>query len=197
MKKDYLTRKESIVLTAIDIIGDLGIHELSVREIAKRQNITDASLYRHFKSKQEIIVAVLDYYSKFDENIMKTIKDSTMTNIEGIKFFIKSLAECFENYPDLVAIDHSYEIFGHDAILADKVKGIFFTRFEFVKSMVEEGKKSGEIHAEVISEDLTDIIIGIFRTSSLRWRMNKCDFSLKEKILRTLDSLFASYARND
>ena len=86
--KPYLTRKHSIIVSALEIIDRLGINGLSLRELAKSQGIVEGALYKHFKNKEEILLAVLDYYSRHDSKIMNTIINSSMTPKEGIMFFL-------------------------------------------------------------------------------------------------------------
>jgi AcrR family transcriptional regulator len=69
---DSLHRKDRLILTTIDIIDELGIQSLSTREIAKREGVSEATLFRHFKSKNDLLAAVLEYYSKFDDDIYQT-----------------------------------------------------------------------------------------------------------------------------
>jgi AcrR family transcriptional regulator len=58
MDNSLLHRRERIILTAIDIINELGIQGLSIREVAKREAIATSSIFSHFKSKNELILAV-------------------------------------------------------------------------------------------------------------------------------------------
>ncbi|MCX7748307.1 MAG: TetR/AcrR family transcriptional regulator [Clostridia bacterium] len=189
MKSSFLSRRESIILSAIDIIDELGIHNLSTREIAKRQNVTDASLYRHFKSKDDIVLAILDYSSQFDLTIMKTVENNKLKPKEGILFFIKSFAEYYENYPAITAILHSYEILGHDEHTANKVKDIFTRRSSFIDALVREGQATKEICSQFDAEDLSDIIMGTLFRLTLKWRMNQYNFSLKKRTLTSIETL--------
>ena len=52
LHKQAKSRKEQIALTAIDIISEGGTQNLSMLKIAKRIGVTDAALYKHFKSKK-------------------------------------------------------------------------------------------------------------------------------------------------
>lgn len=189
MKKTYLSSKENIILNAIDVINELGIHRLSTRELAKKLGVTDASLYRHFKSKQDIILAVLDYYSYFDNSIIKTIQNNKLKPKEGILFFVKSFAEYYENYPAMTAILHSYDILLHDSVTAQKVKQIYNTRSTYFTHLIQEAKNQKEIADDFVSEDLSDTILGIIGSITLKWRINMYSFSLKQKILSTVKSL--------
>lgn len=189
MKKSYLSRRESIILSAIDIIDELGIHGLSTREIARRQDISDAALYKHFKSKKEIILAVIEYYSKFDAGIVGTIQNNNMSPTEGIIFLVKSCAEYYENYPPITAILSLYEYFMHDIIISEKMKRIIDYRSDAIKNLVIEGQKKGNINIKYDPEDLADTIIGISRVIIFKWRVGNYNFSLKERIVLATKTL--------
>lgn len=77
MRKNLITRREQIIISTVDLINEMGIKELSIKEIAKRENVTEASLYKHFESKEEILLGVLDYYEKYDRYIHNTLNTNT------------------------------------------------------------------------------------------------------------------------
>jgi len=53
-------RQEHIIATALEILAEDGLENVSVREIAKRLNIKAPSLYWHFKNKE----ALVDYMAE-------------------------------------------------------------------------------------------------------------------------------------
>lgn len=179
----YLKRKEGIILTAIEIIDELGFQGLSTKEIAKRQEISEGTLYKHYRSKDEIILSVLDYYSMFDADIKETIEMKDFSAKDSITYFINRFAEYYEGYPALTAIVQSYEILKNEARIAHKIIDIFESRSEFILNLVEKGKNDGEFTSGIDSENLTDIILGTFSAITLKWRIRKYNFSLKERIL--------------
>lgn len=187
--KGYLTRKESIIFSAIEIIDEFGINDLALREISSRQGISEAALYRHFKSKNEIILAVFDYYSRFDKSIMNTIIESKLKTKQGIAFFIKSLVELYEAHPAMSSLALSFEILMTEDLVVQKVKEIFMSRSNFITGLIEEGQKEGSISKHFNSENLSDTIIGIERTITLKWRMNKFSFPLSQRVLPSVQSI--------
>lgn len=189
--KSYLSRKESIILSAIEIIDEFGINDLALREISSRQGISEAALYRHFKSKEEIVLAVFDYYSKFDKSIINTIRESQLKAKQGIIFFIKSLMDNYESHPAMSSLSLSFEMLKKEDMVVQKVKEIFISRSSFIKSLIEEGQAQGLINHEFDCEDLTDTLIGIERTITLKWRMNNFSFPLSARVLSAVESLLA------
>lgn len=187
--KPYFTRKESIIISAIEIIDELGINELSVRELASRQGVSEAALYRHFKNKEEIILEVFEYYSKYDQNIINTVNNSNYTAKEGIIFSIKSLMEFYESHPAISSLLFLYQTYISEDIVAQRAKDIFNSRWSFISYLIEKGQRDGSVGLNFKSEALSDIILGINMAVVVKWRTNKYNFSLKERVLDTLELL--------
>jgi AcrR family transcriptional regulator len=188
----YMKRKEKIILTTIEILDELGFQGLSTKEICKRQGVSEGTLYKHFRSKDEVIIGVLEYYSKFDADIKETIEIKNLTAKEGITYIITCFAEYYESYPAMTAILNSHEVFRHEAGVAHKIIEIFESRTNYITNLIEKGIKSGEIKSDVDSDSLSDIILGSCTAITLKWRMRNCSFPLKEKILTAHDHIMKS-----
>lgn len=189
MKKDYLSRRESIILSAVDIIDELGIHALSIRELASRQEVTEPAIYRHFTNKLDIIIGIIDYYSHFDELIMNTIEVQGLNAKDSIRFFCKAFMEYYENYPALTAIYFSYHSLIYDPVLFDKISEIDEKRNSFLESLIEKGQKSGEIVKAFSGTELVDMIMGLQTQLIFKWRMRRYNFSLKKSAITTLEKI--------
>lgn len=196
MYTKYLPRKESIILTAIEIIGDLGIQGLSSKEIAARQGISEGTLFRHFTSKNEIIVAVLDKFSQFDSDIFSSAKLKSTGFKEAINYFFNAYVEYYENYPAITSIVNAYEGFRWDSELESKLRGILQRRYNFIECLIDEGKKNGELGTDIESRNLADVYIGFFNSITLNWRMSQYGFSLKERMFSTLDMVTEAFLQH-
>jgi AcrR family transcriptional regulator len=184
-----LTRKESITLSAIEIIDELGIQGFSIRELAKRQGIKEAAIYRHFKSKQDIVLSVLKIFSDFVENIINSINDKKLNCKEAIIFFIQSHTEFFEQHPSVTSIVFSEEIFRDNDVVATQMQDIFKMRSNYIVHLVEKAQILEKISKKFSCEELADLILGLLRRSTMKWRINDYNFSLTEKVLLILEKL--------
>jgi AcrR family transcriptional regulator len=191
--KTYLSRKQSIVVSALEIIDELGIEALSIRELAKRQGIVEGALYKHFNSKDEILHAILDYYSRYDLNIKNTIQNNGLTYKESIIFFIKSYAEIYESNPAMTCIGSSYEVLMNGSSVVNRVKEIFSSRSDYLTYLVKQGQLEGSIGCSLSAEDLSDTILGLFRTVTLKWRMSNYSFPLKSRVISALEIILLKF----
>lgn len=188
MKNNILHRKDRLIITAIEIIDELGLQGLSTREIAKRDGVSEATLFRHYKSKNELLGAILDFFSKFDLDIYETTKIKNLPPLEAIRFFVSSTVEYYENYPAITALTQMMDALRYEAELSDKVKTIIFSRSNSIQQLVEKAKITGELKKDIDNEILADTIIGTVREICLKWRISK-NFQLKERAISSVNIL--------
>ena len=55
-------RQDDIVQAAIALIARRGYKFLTTKNLARELKLTEAALYRHFASKDDMIVKILDYF---------------------------------------------------------------------------------------------------------------------------------------
>lgn len=74
MEDSYISRRDKIVASAIELIGDLGLHALTPKNLARKQNISDTLIYKYFGGIDEVLIAVVNEYAAFDVNIQRTVE---------------------------------------------------------------------------------------------------------------------------
>lgn len=185
--------KESLILSTIEVISEKGLHGLTTREVAKRQGISESTIFKHYKSKNQLILAVLDYYSQYDQAIMDSLCLKDYTPIEAITFFVESYVTYYENYPEITAITQSYEGLMCEPELRAVVYNIFSERVSSIRFLIEEAISKNALPKEINPESMADLIIGIERGVMLRWRMSNFGFSLKDHTLKALNILLNAF----
>jgi AcrR family transcriptional regulator len=192
MVMNILHRKEQLILTAIDIIDELGIQKLTTREIAKRQDVSEATLFRHFKNKNELLVAVLDYFVQFDSDILQSARMNNLRPGDALLFLIKSFAEYYENYPAIATLMQIFDVLRYEEDLSDKVKQIQEERTMALQHLIEDAIAAGEFRADLNSRNIAIMISGFFKESCFHWKLSEASYSLKEQVISTLELLLTS-----
>ncbi len=82
-----MTRKEEIVQRCMDIFSESGTEGLTMKAIAERVKITEPAIYRHFRNKQAVIIAMInqirdELFKRVDEIARRPI--STMEKLYRI-----------------------------------------------------------------------------------------------------------------
>ena len=63
-----MNRKEEIILATLKLASERGLGNVSMSQIAEKVGIQKPSLYNHFKSKDEIITAMYQYFREKSKN---------------------------------------------------------------------------------------------------------------------------------
>ncbi|HWT75053.1 MAG TPA: TetR/AcrR family transcriptional regulator [Mobilitalea sp.] len=193
---NLLHRKERLILTTIDIIDELGIQKLTTREIAKRQGVSEATIFRHFENKNELLLAVLDYFTQFDADMLQTTKLRNFKPLEALQYLITSYAEYYENYPAITSILQLFDVLRYEPDLSEKVIKIQTDRTAMFSHLVKEAMNAGEISKEVDCDTMAVMILGLFRELCFNWKISNCSFSLKERSQVALKMLLDAFHTN-
>ena len=78
-----MNRREEIILASTKVIGNEGIKSFTIKKLAMNLPLTEGAIYRHFKSKEEILLAPNNKF--FLKNI---IIPNNNNNIKIIILFI-------------------------------------------------------------------------------------------------------------
>ena len=85
MAKEKVSRKIQIMQTLASMLEDREPVKITTAELAKRTNITEAAIYRHFPSKRRIYQELVEF---FEDSIFPRIasikKDSAPDEVAGI-----------------------------------------------------------------------------------------------------------------
>lgn len=104
-----IDRRDVIVDKAAELFARRGVAATTVREIAEAAGILSGSLYHHFRSKDDIVDAIIaafleDIVSRYQAVVART-EDAT----ERLHGLIHASLECVEAHP------HATEIYQNDA----------------------------------------------------------------------------------
>lgn len=193
MELSLLHRRESIIISTVEILNEVGLQNLSTKLIAKQEGVSEGTLFRHFKNKTEIMLAVIDHFGKFDRAIMETSIQRNLNPEEAIQYFINAYAEYYQNYPAITVLMQCYDSLMCEPELAESVINIVKGRSETLTKVIKEGQKDGLIRQDVDGELLSDLMIGGFTQLCLKWRMSRFEFSLKEEAATMIQMLLDAF----
>lgn len=73
MAENYVSRRDKIVASAVELIGDLGLNALTTKNLARKENISETLIYKYFGGIDEVLTEVVVQYAAFDKNIQMTV----------------------------------------------------------------------------------------------------------------------------
>ena len=95
--------RDTITASAIRLVVEGGTRNTTIKAIAAQMDVNEAALYRHFKSKEEILssayVAIVDEMAQQKRHLAK----STLPFAEIVREWIKLTYDFYDSNPDAFA----------------------------------------------------------------------------------------------
>ncbi len=194
MDNDFIDKKDRIVTAAIEIISESGLGFLNTRKLAEKVNISEAVLYRYFGSIDEVLLEVIETYSKNDREMIATVEDKDISHIDKIVEFLMMLVSYYADYQEMTAIVLNYESFLHNANTRDKLTECSKNRYVFLMKEFEAAIDDGEICDVFTPEELCLMVTGTLLRDILNRRMAN-NINSHEQIIETWVHKFVNILR--
>lgn len=172
MEDSYISNRDKIVASAIELIGDLGLHALTPKNLARKQNISDTLIYKYFGGIDEVLIAVVNEYAAFDINIQRTVDHLDGSYIDKIRYHADTYATYYDNYIGMGAIMLHYEELLHMSETREIISECMLKRNDFVCSLFQGAIENKEIRPVFTPKELTLVFNGLF-TEGLLERRNQ------------------------
>lgn len=144
IKKD---KKELIMESAIKLIFEKGYSDTKVEDITKEAGIAKGTFYIYFKTKDDLIVSIIENSIKKYETILKKIDFTNKSFKETMKEFINSKIKFANENQEIFIIVISF-IFDSSNINFE-IKNLLFEQSKKIskkiKNIIEKGIEKGEI----------------------------------------------------
>jgi AcrR family transcriptional regulator len=174
-------RQTEIIDCSIEIIDKKGIQGLTIKNISKEIGISEPAIYRHFKSKTDIILAILDNFMLMAEFLSGAMDNYEGEAIEKISFMFSKMLEMFNNQPSIVSVIFSEEIFKNEESLLIKIREILNLHQQTIEKIITKGQKEGNVRSDIDKNSLALIIMGALRLLVKRWDLNQHNFNLENE----------------
>jgi len=171
--KDFTERQIEIMEAATLRIDKFGIQELTIKNLASDLSLSEAALYRHFKSKNEILLGLLTYFIlEMNERLAVIIEDKELQPSELLKKIFVSQLNTFVQKPAIVSVIFSEGIFQFNKELSDKVSTMMALMQKNISALITRGQNEG-VYAKLLGPDtITTIIMGSMRMVVLKWKLS-------------------------
>lgn len=188
-------RQLEIIEATGKILTASGANGLTIKNLAKEMQFSEGAIYRHFSSKEEIIIMMLKYLKT---NISKILSNLTKTGDVKKDFviFFTRLSLYFKENPYFVVTVFSEGLMDESDKINNEISGLMTLTSSHLEQILQEGQKQGTFIQSVASSDLTMISLATFKLHMFNWKFNKFKFNLTENIGKMSASLLALLRRN-
>jgi AcrR family transcriptional regulator len=176
IRKTTDIRQEEIKAAVLAIIFRDGLKNLSTKNIAREVGISEGSIFRHFRSKKEIILSIMDdVVNNLIENLRQISLENTPPTDRLYKYLCTTVSYLIENKGITILLfsEASYE---NDSELITKLNFIFNNQKQLVSKIISDGIALGIWDETISVEDFASLYMGIPITLNIELVLNKDNF---------------------
>ena len=178
---DIKPRQLEIIEAAGQLVTEDGFAALTTKRLAERMHFTEAALYRHFKSKEEILVTMLHHLAANIDERLTAVAGTHPEPVERVRAMFDSQFTYVQKNPqDLMALFATGVLEASHGIDAG-IDRIMVVKRRHLLNAIKDGQRSGDFTSDHSAETLSHIIMGTFRLHMLQWRMSGRSFDVRKK----------------
>lgn len=170
-------RQLEIIEAAGKILTSSGVSGLTIKNLAKEMHFSESAIYRHFASKEEIIVAMLNYLA---DNIEKrlSVHSKHSNPEENFKTLFIEQFRFFEKNPHFVVAVFSDGLMEESQRINEALLGLMNVKMKYLMPVIMNGQQKGVFTNAITTEELTHIIMGTFKLQMFKWRLANFQFDI-------------------
>jgi AcrR family transcriptional regulator len=145
----------AILAAALELMGEQGVRDLRMDDVADRAGVGKATIYRRYRSKDELVTAAV---AALVSEIAIPDTGSTRGDLLAL---MGSAVEAYSGSVEAAAMPSLVEAMSRDAGLARTVReGFLAGRRAALRAVLERGVERGDLQAELDFELALDVLAG-------------------------------------
>jgi len=174
-------RQFEIIEAAGKILSASGVNGLTIKNLAQEMKFSESAIYRHFASKEEIVVAMLAYLAEnMDKRLQKVtpMHNKPAEKLEAI--FLDQFA-FFTKNPHFVVAVFSDGLMEVSQKINEAILHIMQVKMKHLMPVIMQGRQQGYFTNAITTEELMHIVMGSFRLQMFKWRIANFQFDLHQQ----------------
>lgn len=187
-------RQEQIAQAAMKLLALRGWQCISLAAIAKEVGVVTSAVYRHFKSKDEVLDAVLDLVEQcFRSNVQVAPANDPITCVRDVLMRHVDLIVSGVPVPRIIL---SEAVFTGHPRHRKRVQKIYQNYLAEIAVIIRAGQEEGLIQHKLNPETLSIMWLGLVQSPAILWLLGQGNFDLKQHCERAWDLFEAAIQSN-
>ncbi len=180
-RRDNLVRRRQIINAARKLIVKYGSEHVTVRKMAKEIGVSEGAIYRHFKSKKDILSWLID-------DVENTLLAEVQLSPTEVPYTLETLENIIKNHMAAVIERRgvSFQVIAEivsfgDKKLNRKVHDVITRYTACIRNILYEGVKAGVIRGDIDLEAAATLFFGMTEGLVNTWTLSDYSFDLEQK----------------
>lgn len=181
-------RQLEIIEAAGRTLTVAGVSGLTIKNLAKEMQFSESAIYRHFASKEDIVVTMLNYLSNDADKRLSNLRESDSTEEKFMALFREQI-RFFKLNPHFVVAVFSDGLMEDNKRVNEAILRVLNVKMKHLMPVIMEGQQKGVFTNAITSDELIHIIMGAFKLQMFKWRVANFQFDIERNGENMLQSM--------
>lgn len=187
-------RREQIAQAGLALIAQDGLKGLSMAAVARQLGLVPSALYRHFRSKDDLIDATLELIgTRLERNVQAATaeQDDALAALERLLMLHVELIRDARAIPRIIFSD---EVHWRRPERKRRIHAVLSRYLAHVADLVRAGQRAGQIRPDVEPETVALIYFGLIQPAGVLWHLTDGRFDVTRQVRKAWDVLVEAIA---
>jgi len=166
-------RQREIVAITLQLLASTSLERLSTRQIAGALSISQPALFRHFPSRDDLLLAVVDHTRANLAALAEEVLAAGNAEEQLAQLMTRFFA-FIEEHPGLPALLFSSAL-PEDGPVRHALKHIMAMQVNLVAELVREGQTKRQFNPSIPAKVAATAFIGLIQGTVFQWRLADCE----------------------
>lgn len=177
-KLESEVRRQQIAEAALSLVADRGLSRLSVAAVARRVGLVPSGIYRHFKSKDEILLAVLDRMEARLLANVQAAREESPDPLQRLRSLLMRHIRMIREGRAIPRIIFSDDAHGGQPDRKLRVKRMLNQYLQQIGQFVREGQAQGKVRPELDPGTVALLFMGMIVPAGILWHLTDGGFDV-------------------
>jgi AcrR family transcriptional regulator len=178
-RKESRIRKRQIAEAALGLIARKGMKGLSLAAVAEKVGVVPSALYRHYQGKEAILEATLGLIRHLILENIQTVQGRSSSPLEQLKLLMERHLQMIQEFQAIPRIVFSDEMDDSGSPGRAGIYRIIRGLLREVARIIAKGQEQGEIKADLDSDTLSVIFLGLVQPPAILWYLSRGRFDIQ------------------
>jgi len=173
-------RRHQVVEATLALLATTPIDRITTRQIARKVGMSQPALFRHFRSREAILQAVVSHARSELERLAAQALARQDAPLEALQHFARNLLGFVERNPGMPRLLFHQVAKGERAPYQRPLAHLVSMQRSLVAELVREAQRRGQVSEQVDSRGAAALFVALVQGVLLQWQLSDAASSLGE-----------------
>jgi len=188
-------RQDQIAQAALELMLRHGWRKVSIGAVARKVGVVPSNIYRHYRSKDRVLEAVLDLVAQRLRENVEAVRRETGDARDQLHRLLLRHVQLVRGEIPIPRVIFSEEAFAGSRPRRQQVCRMLTAYLDGIAGIVREGQHHGDIRSDLEPGTLAVMFLGLVQPGAILWVVSAGEFDL-ERQAQSAWQVFSEAIRN-